>query len=296
MTNLNKNKKVIIDFGANKGQNINYYLLKADIVVCVEANPKLVKEIQKNFSNHIRNKKLFIENVVVVGEKEGKKESIDFYVHKKLDVLSTLINPNNNQDFFQAKIKSKPILEILEKYLTKNSIFYFAKFDLEGYDAIAINAMLKADFYPINISTEVHTLESLEAICNSKKYIGFKLQEGNMVSQYLALPIKTKKGVKLMKFISHSAGPMGEDIPSDWLTEKSIRNKLRVEGFGWKDVHATMSPNSNPVEIKYSYLFKVGMKRVPILIYRFLLPFELRDNPTFKRVSRLRIFSFKNKR
>lgn len=213
-----------------------------------------------------------------------------------MDVLSTLINPNNNQDFFQAKIKSKPILEILEKYLTKNSIFYFAKFDLEGYDAIAINAMLKADFYPINISTEVHTLESLEAICNSKKYIGFKLQEGNMVSQYLNLPIKTKKGIKLMKFISHSAGPMGEDIPSDWLTEKSIRNKLRVEGFGWKDVHATMSPNSNPVEIKYSYLFKVGMKRVPILIYRFLLPFKLRDNPTFKRVNRLRIFSFKNKR
>ena len=296
MTNLNKNKKVIIDFGANKGQNINYYLLKADIVVCVEANPKLVKEIQKNFSNHIRNKKLFIENVVVVGEKEGKKESIDFYIHKKMDVLSTLINPNNNQDFFQAKIKSKPILEILEKYLTKNSIFYFAKFDLEGYDAIAINAMLKADFYPMNISTEVHALESLEAICNSKKYIGFKLQEGNMVLRYLNLPIKTKKGIKLMKFISHSAGPMGEDIPSDWLTEKSIRNKLRVEGFGWKDVHATMSPNSNPVEIKYSYLFKVGMRRLPILIYRFLLPFTLRDNPTFKRVSRLRIFSFKNKR
>ena len=296
MTNLNKNKKVIIDFGANKGQNINYYLLKADIVVCVEANPKLVKEIQKNFSNYIRNKKLFIENIVVVGEKEGKKELIDFYIHKKMDVLSTLINPNNNQDFFQAKIKSKPILEILEKYLTKNSIFYFAKFDLEGYDAIAINAMLKADFYPINISTEVHALESLEAICNSKKYTGFKLQEGNMVSQYLNLPIKTKKGIKLMKFISHSAGPMGEDIPSDWLTEKSIRNKLRVEGYGWKDVHATMSPNSNPVEIKYSYLFKVGMKRLPILIYRFLLPFTLRDNPTFKRVSRLRMFLFKNKR
>ena len=295
MTNLNK-KKVIIDFGANKGQNINYYLLKADIVVCVEANPKLVKEIQKNFSNHIRNKKLFIENVVVVGEKEGKKESIDFYIHKKMDVLSTLINPNNTQDFSQVKIKSKSITKILEKYLTKNTVFYFAKFDLEGYDAIAINSMLKADFYPINISTEVHTIKSLEAICNSKKYIGFKLQEGNMVSRYVNLPVKTNNGTKIMKFINHSAGPIGEDIPNNWLTEKSIRNKLKVEGFGWKDLHATMSPNSNPVEIKYSYLFKVGMRRLPILIYRFLLPFTLRDNPTFKRVSRLSIFSFKNKR
>lgn len=83
MTNLNKNKKVIIDFGANKGQNINYYLLKADIVVCVEANPKLVKEIQKNFSNHIRNKKLFIENVVVVGEKKAKKNQLIFTFIKR---------------------------------------------------------------------------------------------------------------------------------------------------------------------------------------------------------------------
>ena len=102
-----------------------------------------------------------------------------------MDVLSTLINPNNNQDFFQAKIKSKPILEILEKYLTKNSIFYFAKFDLEGYDAIAINAMLKADFYPINISTEVHALESLEAICNSKKYIGFRKERRQANSSFV---------------------------------------------------------------------------------------------------------------
>ena len=297
MTNPNKkNKKVIIDFGANKGQNINYYILKADIVVCVEANPKLVKEIQKNFSNYIRDKKLFIENVVVVGEKEGKKESIDFYIHKKMDVLSTLINPNNTQDFSQVKIKSKSITEILEKYLTKNTVFYFAKFDLEGYDAIAINSMLKADFYPINISTEVHTLESLEAICNSKRYIGFKLQEGNMVSRYVNLLVKTKNGTKIMKFINHSAGPMGEDIPSNWLTEKSIRNKLKVEGFGWKDVHATMSPNSNPVDIKYSVLFKAGMKRVPILIYRILLPFALRDNPTFKKAHSLKTYSLKNKR
>jgi FkbM family methyltransferase len=291
----NLNKKVIIDFGANKGQNIEYYILKSDILVCVEANPELVKGIQKKYSKEVRDKKLFIENCVVMGEK-SKKELTNFYIHKKLDVLSTIIKPDNTKDFLQVKIKSKSVTEILEKYLTKNTIFYFAKFDLEGYDATVINAMLRADFNPINISTEAHTFESLEAICNSKKYIGFKLQEGNMVSRYVNLPIRTKNGTKLIKFIKHSAGPIGEDIPSNWLTEKSIRKELKVKGFGWKDIHATMSPNSNPVEIKYNDLVKAGVKRVPILIYRFLLPFTLRDNPTFRKLLSLKKYSFKNKR
>ena len=285
-------QKVTIDFGANKGQNIDYYLSKSDIVVCVEANPKLAKEIQKKFSKNIRDKKLFIENVVVT-EKKSKK-LVNFYISKKSDALSTIIKPKNNENFFQVKIKSKSITEILEKYLTKNTIFYYAKFDLEGYDSVVIKEMLKAGFYPINMSTEVHTPESLEAIYNSKKYSGFKLQEGHLVSLYENLPIKTKNGMKLVRFMEHSAGPMGEDIPSNWLTIKSIKNKLKLEGFGWKDVHATMSPDSNPVDIKFKELFISGVVHAHKIFYRFLFPFTVRDSSTFKKARQI-VYSFQNK-
>ena len=44
-------KKVIYDFGANNGVDIPYYLLKADLVIAVEANPKLCAQIQDRFSN-----------------------------------------------------------------------------------------------------------------------------------------------------------------------------------------------------------------------------------------------------
>jgi len=286
------NKKVIIDFGANKGQNINYYLLKADIVVCVEANPKLVKAIRKKFSVHIRNNKLFIENVVVT-KKGNNGKPINFYINKN-DVLGSNIKPKNSKDFHLVKVQNKSINEILKKYLTKNRIFYYAKFDLEGYDAVVINSMLLGGFFPENISTEVHTLESLEAIFDSGKYRGYKVQEGNKVSQYVSLPIKTKNKTKAIKFLAHSAGPMGEDIPSPWLTERSIRNKLRVEGLGWKDVHATLLPNSVPIDIKYSELFVVGIKRVPRLIYQALLPYSLRDHPKFKKVTSVRSNIMKN--
>jgi FkbM family methyltransferase len=286
------NKKVIIDFGANKGQNINYYLLKADIVVCVEANPELVKAIRKKFSVQIRNNKLFVENVVVT-KKENNRKLINFYINKN-DVLSSNIKPKNSKDFHLVKVQNKSVNEILKKHLTKNRIFYYAKFDLEGYDAVVINSMLLGGFFPENISTEVHTLESLEAIFHSGKYRGYKLQEGNKVSQYVNLPIKTKNKKKAIKFLAHSAGPMGEDIPSPWLTERSIRNKLRVEGLGWKDVHATLLPNSDPIDIKYSELFLIGIKRLPRLIYQTLLPYSLRDHPKFKKFISARVNLMKN--
>jgi FkbM family methyltransferase len=286
------NKKVIIDFGANKGQNIDYYLLKADIVVCVEANPELAKVIRKKFSAHIRNNKLFIENVVVTKSGNNGK-LVNFYINKN-DVLSSNIKPKNSKDFHLVKVQSKSISEILKKYLTKNKIFYYAKFDLEGYDAVVINSMLLGGYLPKNISTEVHTLESLEAIFDSGKYIGYKLQEGNKVSQYVSLPIKTKNKIKAIKFLAHSAGPMGEDIPGPWLTERSIRNKLRVEGLGWKDVHATLIPDSDPINIKHSELFLAGIKRLPRLIYQALLPYSLRDHPKFKKVISARMNLIEN--
>jgi len=286
------NKKVIIDFGANKGQNIDYYLLKADILVCVEANPELVKVIRKKFSAHIRNNNLFIENVVVTKSGNNGK-LVNFYINKN-DVLSSNIKPKNSKDFHLVKVQSKSISEILKKYLTKNKIFYYAKFDLEGYDAVVINSMLLGGYFPENISTEVHTLESLEAIFNSGKYIGYKLQEGNKVSQYVSLPIKTKNKIKAIKFLAHSAGPMGEDIPGPWLTERSIRNKLRVEGLGWKDVHATLIPDSDPINIKQSELFLAGIKRLPRLIYQALLPYSLRDHPKFKKVISARMNPIEN--
>ena len=34
--------KIIFDFGANQGQNLNYFLEKADIVIACEANSNLV--------------------------------------------------------------------------------------------------------------------------------------------------------------------------------------------------------------------------------------------------------------
>jgi FkbM family methyltransferase len=274
---------VIIDFGANEGQNINYYLSKADIVVCVEPNPNLAKMIRKNFSKPIHSKKLFIENLAVI--EDSSKTEIDFYIHKRKNQLSSVIEPRHKNNFFIVKVKAKSITEILEKYLTKKTLLYYTKFDLEGYDAIVISAMFKAGYFPLNLSTELSTPKNLEAIFHSGKYNGYKLHDNNTISEYLSLPVKTRNGITTTEFTAHSAGPMGEDIPSPWLTKRSIRNKLKIEGFGWKDIHATMPFNCDPVDLKHNELFMVGMKHVHRLMYRALLPYTIRNHPKFRKVS-----------
>jgi len=45
--------KVIYDFGANRGDNIPYYLMKSDRVVAIEANPVLCNIIRERFSDEI---------------------------------------------------------------------------------------------------------------------------------------------------------------------------------------------------------------------------------------------------
>ena len=51
--------KIIFDIGCNEGQNIEYFLNKADYVVGIEANPFLINNIRKKYKKDLRKKKLF---------------------------------------------------------------------------------------------------------------------------------------------------------------------------------------------------------------------------------------------
>jgi len=62
--------KVIYDIGANNGDDIPYYLQKADVVVAVEANPDLCKQLRERFVESIECGRLVVENCVVTARQE----------------------------------------------------------------------------------------------------------------------------------------------------------------------------------------------------------------------------------
>ena len=73
-------KKIIYDFGANKGDDIPYYLKRADFVVAVEADPGLCEIMRNRFQQQIKSGRVIVENHVITVD---ALTEVPFYKHKK---------------------------------------------------------------------------------------------------------------------------------------------------------------------------------------------------------------------
>ena len=227
-------KKIIYDIGSNNGDDIFYYLLKSDLVIAIEANPKLCDLIQKKFSKEINNGKLIIENCVVHNP-NGINE-VPFYIHKTNHVLSRFPKPTNIQDFEEITMQSKNIIEIIKNYGDP----HYIKIDIEDSDYSILSSILSNNIFPPYISCESHTIEIFSALVSSEKYKSFKLVDGPSVSKkFNNLEITTNEGKQRYSFPHHSAGPFGNDIPGPWMTKNNFFQLLGYVGLGWKDIHAT---------------------------------------------------------
>ena len=64
---------------------------------------------------------------------------------------------------------------------------------------------------------------------------------------------------------------MGDDLPTPWLNEKSMRFKISIEGCGWKDLHATSLSDITFGKNRIGTLFIAGIKRLFMRIRRRIL-------------------------
>ena len=246
-----KLKKLIFDFGSNNGQNLSYFLEKAEIVVCVEANTILTEKIKKRFDRHINNNSLFIENVAL-SEIDGVK---DFYISKKNDALSTLIPPQNKENYQRITIPSMTPSNIIKKYRNKlllNEIEYI-KIDVEGYDHIILDDLFKNNIYPKYISAEVHDSMVINLILKSP-YKSFKFLEGNEIGNSIKKIefLNNKKESIKIDFVQHSSGPYGDDIPGKYYTRDSVINYFLNNGLGWKDICCSLEVKEYDKKIPYN--------------------------------------------
>ena len=177
-------KKIIYDLGCHNGSNIPYYLLKADLVVVVDANPKLCEIIKYKFQKEIQEKRLIVENCIVSHEASGEKKS--FYIFEEQDVIST-IYPETKLDFRNKEIKKTDYTQI--EVISKNILDliydfgdpFYIKIDLEHYDHIILREIFNNNINPKYISSECHNLEVFNLMINNDKYNFFKLSKGKDV-------------------------------------------------------------------------------------------------------------------
>jgi len=270
-------RQFIIDFGANRGQNLEYFLKRADLVIAVEANPILCEYISKEFSNYVANGQLIVENCAV-SEKDSN-EGLAFYIHKTRDVLSTSINQELNLEYKKILIKGKSPGTIIQEHTKPADYFLYAKFDLEGFDAIALNKMISQGYVSDFISIEAHTLDCLVAILNIREVKGLKILEGtDIVKKYSWANILTRnKTIEKFSFELHSSGPFGDDIAGEWLDKKIFLYYFLFKRFGWKDIHATTLERQVVSNLPILFSIRMGFVIYARLVWQNSIPLAVRD-------------------
>lgn len=231
-------KSIIFDLGSNCGASLSYYMLKADVVVAVEANPILCRTIRESFSACIRLGQLIVENCVVT--RETDKEKVNFYIHKSHSPLSQFPKPSEDKinDFEAVKVPAKSIEQLIKTY----GMPFYIKIDLERYDQYILQALITSKLLPEFVSAEIQDLKVIDLLLDNGFYNAFKLVDGKTIHiQYKNLTFMTGKGGRpaQVSFPRYSSGPFGDDIHGKWMNANTIRNAILLEGTGWKDLHAT---------------------------------------------------------
>jgi len=252
-------KKVIYDFGANNGDNIEYYLKKCDILVAVEANPILCEIIESRFGDEISNGCLVVENCVLTDD--SNSGDVFFYRHKTNHVLSQYPAPVNIDKFEKIVLPSKSVIDIIRKYGDP----YYIKIDIEHYDEKILESLFSHGIMPEFISAESHTINIFCLLVGLGNYRAFKLVDGPTVSKvYSKHTIVTIDNHTVVhSFPHHSAGPFGDDIQGEWLTSDRLFSKLSSEGLGWKDIHASNSRIANDsslLKVSKNYKYSISSK------------------------------------
>ena len=260
-------KKIIYDFGASDGRNIPYYLLKSDLVIAVEANPKSCEIIKKKFTREIDKKKLIIENCIVSNQNSKNSE---FFIHKTNALLSQFPKPSNDliDNFSKMKLDSIDVVYLIQKYGEP----YYIKIDIEEYDNVILKRIFDNNILPNYISAEAINTEVISLFLNNKNYNSFKLIEGSTLG---LLYRNTKIGVnnKKFKYSFHkdSAGPFGNDLYGNWIKKDNFEKLIKFKMHGWRDIHASLKDECEKTSNFEKYLkIEEKLNKKAKFIKRFL--------------------------
>jgi FkbM family methyltransferase len=223
-------KKIAYDVGANIGQNLPYYSKKFDLVVAIEADPELIPKIQ---SLNIHN--VVIENCAV----SNTNGDVKFYRNCN-SVLSQLDQPDPSSGilFTEIMVPARTLSSIVNQY---GDPFYI-KIDIEHHDHVAVKDLFDHEIYPQYLSAEMHESSTVDLILESNRYNEYRVVEGNIVNLlFKDLQINTKDGIEHYSFPYHSAGPCCDDLYIITEMDKdSVREYIKENGLGWKDLHAKL--------------------------------------------------------
>lgn len=270
VTHVPFSERIIFDIGAHNGDDLEYYLLCAYRVIAVEANPVLAAGIRQRYERALNSGRLVVVNCAVTPKQEDG-QSMTFFVHDSNDLLSTAELPSASfrHLFREITVPSATLSQLLEEYGEP----WFLKLDLEGLDAAVLDALFETKSRPRYLSVEAHTPQILDQLINQGGYNAFKLVDGaSMSAMYKLRRLRMGEKGTRHSFPYNAAGPFADDVRGRWASAARFQQRMQLEGFGWKDIHASRSElDVNQSRYgKFEYLLGLAQRRSLVFADRIL--------------------------
>ena len=240
MTNYQKN--LIIDIGANLGEDTELYLKKGFDVIAIEPNLNVTKELKAKFEKYLKSKKLVILTVAIRNT-EGK---IILYSNKGQPAWSSL-NASLGQrggNFDEIEVRSKTLYKLFKEF----GVPYYLKIDTEGDDSNVISTLFNSQQKPKFISTANPSTNVLDSLYESG-YSLFKLINQAKIAETKCPRPSCEGNFVDYQFKEGCSGLFGEETEGEWNNYKQIvaeiknfwnLNPKKRANIGWYDLHAKL--------------------------------------------------------
>jgi FkbM family methyltransferase len=234
MENTAKYPDLIYDVGMHHGEDTEYYLKKGFRVIGFEADPDLATACRRKFSDEIKAGKVtVVEGAIVPPSNENTEhKTIKFYKNSDVDVWGTVVDDwarRNEHLGSSSQVIEVPVVNFSE-CLRTFGIPHYLKIDIEGMDAVCIEALADFERKPDYISRE-SDFSSFEKVSEDFRlldnlgYTHFKTVQQGCISRQTE-PNPPKEG----RYAGHqfqfgSSGLFGEDLPGKWKSRKEMVNQ-----------------------------------------------------------------------
>jgi len=211
---------LIIDIGAHRGEDAEYYLSKGFRVVAVEANPILVDHIKSRLGSFIQAGQLTLLHYGIA----DRKTKIPFYINDKDDWSSFVPEfGQRNGKFTTVTVDCISLTDILHVYGEP----YYLKIDIEGHDDLCIRDLLGGGFRPKYVSVEA-TVPNFFQRMLAGGYSDFKIvsQIWHTLQKPMIPPLEGK--VTHMPTTGFMTGPFGEESPGPWISAPDASLELTL--------------------------------------------------------------------
>jgi FkbM family methyltransferase len=214
----------VIDVGAHKGEDSDYYLAAGHNVVAVEANPRLIAFLESRFEEAIKNGRFRIHPYAI--SRTPGKTKFFFYDDKTVwGTINTDWKDRNQQ--ITEKLMSEVSVEtsLLEAVPHLRDASYI-KIDIEGSDLECLKELRILNVRPEFLSFESSqmNLATIHGELLELKLMGYKTfkvvgQRRHKSCKFTFDPETNRP----YKFSKESSGPFGVLIDSKWINWRKAR-------------------------------------------------------------------------